>query len=392
MNQFGDERAAALLLDVMVIGAGQAGLATGYFLRRTGLSFQLFDRARRIGDSWRQRYDSLVLFSPRAKTGLPGLAMDGDPEGYPGKDECADYLERYAQAFGLPRSLGEGIVRLERRADHFVACTSRGRHITSRTVVVAAGAFQRSVIPPFASHLAPGVVQLRADSYRNSGQIPKGRVLVVGGGATGRQIALELARSHHVCLSLGRRVTITPQRLFGRDVMAWFDSLGVLRADKATAIGRFVRTHDSFPGLHLRSGALTRRGVRLRPRTVGATSDECLFADGSAEGFDAVIWAIGYRDDSSWLHVPEAVDGARNFVEDRGVSAVSGLFHVGRSWQTSRASALLCGVGTDAARVVDRVARRCRAGTSGRSASELKRHERGESRCPFTTLRSSATT
>ena len=355
MNQLLDGDPATMVLDVIVVGAGQAGLATGYFLRQTGLSFRLFDRARRIGDSWRHRYDSLVLFSARTYSSLPGSPMDGEPEGYPGKDEMADYLERYAQACGLPRSLGEGIVRLDRRADHFVGCTSRGRQITSRAVVVATGAFQRSVIPPFASHLAPGVLQLGGDAYRNPGQIPRGRVLVVGGGATGRQIAFELARSHDVCLSLGRRVTITPQRLFGRDVTAWSDRLGLLRADKATAIARFVRSHDSFPGLHLRSGALQRRGVRIRPRTMGPTSDGCLFADGSAGVFDAVIWAIGYRDDSSWLHIPEAVDDAGNHIEDRGVSSVPGLFYVGRSWQTSRASALLCGVGDDAARVVDRV-------------------------------------
>lgn len=356
MNELVDRPPAAMLLDVLVVGAGQASLATGYFLRRQGLRFHLFDRAHRIGDSWRRRYDSLVLFSPRAYNSLPGLPLKGDLEGYPGKEEIAEYLERYAYSFGLPVSMGEGIVHLERREQHFVAYTSRGRHITSRAVVVATGAFQHSVIPPFASHLASSVLQVRADLYRNPGQLPDGRVLVVGGGATGRQIALDLARTHDVCLSVGRQVTITPQRLFGRDVMAWFDRLGLLRADKATVRGRFVRVNDSFPGLHLRSRALKRNGVRLRPRTVGATADECVFADRSSEMFEAVIWAIGYRDDSSWLHIPEAVDDARNYVEHRGVSPVPGLFHIGRSWQTSRASALLCGVGADAARVVDRVA------------------------------------
>jgi cation diffusion facilitator CzcD-associated flavoprotein CzcO len=256
MNQLGDEPSTAMLLDVIVVGAGQAGLATGHFLRRQGLRFHLFDRAHRIGDSWRHRYDSLVLFSPRANNGLPGLPLDGDSEGYPDKDEIADYLERYAQALNLPRSMGEGIVSLERRADHFVACTSSSRHITSRAVVVATGAFQRSVIPQFASRLPADVMQVAADSYRNPWQIPAGRVLVAGGGATGRQIALELSHSRQVCLSVGRRVTITPQRLFGQDVMVWFDRLGLLRADKATSMGRFVPAHESLPGLHLRSRAL----------------------------------------------------------------------------------------------------------------------------------------
>lgn len=338
--------------DVIVVGAGQAGLATGFFLRRTELSFRLFDRARRVGDSWRRRYDSLVLFSPRAFNGLPGLPMEGDPQEYPGKDEIADYLERYARAFQLPVSTGEGITGLHRRADRFAATTSRGRHIVSRAVIVAAGAFQRSVMPPFASHLSPGIAQLAADSYRNAREMPGGRVLVVGGGATGRQIAHELASSRRVSLSIGRPVLITPQRFLGRDITLWFDRLGFVRADKSTARGRFARAHESFPGLHLRSGALKRRGVRLRPRTVGATPGECLFADGSAEAFDTVIWATGYRDDSSWLHIPEAVDVAGNYSEERGVSPVPRLFHVGRNWQNNRASALLFGVGADAARIV----------------------------------------
>ncbi len=350
-----DDASSAMLLDVLVVGAGQAALATAFFLRQEGVRFRLFDRAPRIGDSWRRRYDSLVLFTPRAYNSLPGVPMTGAPDGYPGKDEIADYLETYAHSFGFAVSLDEGIARLECRRDHFVAHTEKGRSVTSRAVVVATGAFQRSVIPPFASHLPPGVRQVPADSYRNPRQIPEGRVLVVGGGATGRQVALELARTHDVCLSAGRQAIITPQRVFGRDVTTWFDRLGLLRADKASVIGRLVRAHESFPGLHLRSRALSRSGVRLRPRTVGVSCDACVFADGTSETVDAVIWSIGYRDDASWLSIPEAVDENGDYVETRGVSSVPGMFHVGRSWQTSRASALLCGVGGDAARVAAHV-------------------------------------
>src|SRR5688572_13953508 len=132
---------AALALDVMVVGAGQAALSTAYFLQQASVRFQLFDRACRVGDSWRHRYDSLVLFSPRSYCALPGLAMEGDPHGYPGKDETADYLERYAKTYGLPIALQEGIARLEQRGDHFVGLTTRGRRVTSRAVVVATGAF-----------------------------------------------------------------------------------------------------------------------------------------------------------------------------------------------------------------------------------------------------------
>ena len=349
------ERSDALVLDVVVVGGGQAGLATGYFLQQAGVRFRLFDGSARVGDSWRRRYDSLVLFSPRSYSALPGLVMEGDPDGYPNKGEIANYLEQYADRFGLPIALQEGIARLEHRGDDFIARTSRGRRVEARAVIVATGAFQRSVIPPWAVSMPAGITQLGADAYRNPEQLRARRVLVVGGGGSGRQIALELARSHEVSLSVGGRIAITPQRVLGRDVVVWFDRLGFLRADKATVRGRFARAHESFPGPHLRDSALRHRGVRLRPRAMAATADGVAFADGSHAECDAVIWAGGYEDDARWLRVPGAVDANGNHIEDRGVSPVPGLFYVGRSWQTSRASALLCGVDTDAARTVAQV-------------------------------------
>ena len=351
----GDKQSEALMLDVIVVGAGQAGLATAYVLQRAGVRARVFDGAARIGASWRRRYDSLVLFSPRSYCALPGMVMQGDPEGYPDKDEIADYVERYARRFELPVTLQEGIAHLERRGGHFIACTSRGRYVSSHAVIVATGGFQRSVVPRWAASLAAGITQVRGDAYRNPQQLPPGRVLVVGGGGTGRQIALELAGTHDVSLSIGGTITITPQRVLGRDVMVWFDRCGLLRADTATARGRFVRAHDSFPGPRLRDGALQGCGVRLRPRTISAAADECVFADGTRRAFNAVIWAAGYADDARWLRVPGAVDTNGNHIEDRGVSPIPGLFYVGRSWQTSRASALLCGVGSDAAGIVAQV-------------------------------------
>lgn len=352
MPQARDERPGALVLDVLVVGAGQAGLATGYFLQRAGVRFLLLDGSARVGDSWRRRYDSLVLFSPRSLSALPDFVMPGDPDGYPTKDEIANYLERYADLFRLPLALQENLVCLERRGDYFIGQTNRGRQLVSRAVIVATGAFQRSAIPRWAAPMPRGITHLGADTYRNPGQLPPGRVLVVGGGGSGRQIALELTRSHEVSLSVGTRITITPQGVLGRDVMVWFDRLGFLRADKATARGRFVKAHESFPGPHLRDSALRRRGVHLRPRTTAVTSEALEFADGSRATFEGVIWACGYEDRSRWLQIPGTVYANGNHIEDRGVSPISGLYYVGRSWQTSRASALLCGVAADASRIV----------------------------------------
>jgi putative flavoprotein involved in K+ transport len=281
--------------------------------------------------------------------------MPGDPEGYPTKDEMADYLERYAQSFHLPVYLAEGIARLERSGWRFVAQTTRGQRVEATAVIVATGAFQQPIMPAFASKLAPDVMQLTAATYRWPAQLPLGCVLVVGDGATGRQIASELATTHAVTLSTGKPLQVVPQRLLGHDSMWWFDKVGALHADKATRFGRWVRAHDAIPGWHLRHAALRRQGVRIAPRTIDGLDKQVWFADRTTTTVDTVLWTIGYRDEVSWLHIPGAVDARSHFVEERGIAPVPGIFYVGRSWQNNRASALLCGVGREAAAIVDRV-------------------------------------
>ncbi len=141
-------------LDILVVGAGQAGLALGFHLRKTPFRFQIVDRNVRVGDSWRKRFDSLVLFTPRAYSALPGLAVPGDPNGYPTKDEMADYLEIYANRFDLPVVLGAGIRWLERVDGGFRAVTEAGEPIECRAVVLATGAFQRPAIPAISKGLS----------------------------------------------------------------------------------------------------------------------------------------------------------------------------------------------------------------------------------------------
>jgi putative flavoprotein involved in K+ transport len=351
-----DTTPAKQRLDIVVIGGGQAGLATGYFLRNMRLSFLILERHERPGESWRQRYDSLRLFSPRSFSALPGLALAGDPKGLPTKDEIADYLERFAATFQLPVVSGEGVALLQKPGNEFLVRTTRERVIAARAVIVAAGAFQCASVPGFAGGLSADVQQFTAQTYRRPGQVAGPRILVVGGGASGRQIARELADERDVTLSVGRRALITPQRLLGRDMMWWSRRTGALTADKTSRYGRFLRAHDAFPGLHLRSGALRRAGVRIAGRAIGAEGRHVHFARGKTAAFDAVIWATGHHDDTSWLAVAGGVDVHGNYAEDRGISPVPGLFHIGRSWQNNRGSALLCGVGRDANEIVHRVA------------------------------------
>ena len=339
--------------EILIVGAGQAGLAAGFHLRQRGVSFTLIEGRGRIGDSWRERYDSLVLFSSRAYSALPGLALTGDPSGYPGKNEIADYLEHYARMMRLPVIMNARLTSLEQRDHTFVAAIENGQRIRATSVIIATGPFQKPLVPAFARDLNPAVAQLTGATYRRPEQLPAGRVLVVGDGATGRQVSRELTATHEVWLATGKFRLVVPQRFLGRDIIACFETTGALRADKESWHGRFVQLFDPIPGWSLRLPALRRAGVRVVRRAVQAEDRAVEFADGSAATFDAVIWAIGYHDDSSWLQIPEAVDQRGNYIQNRGVSPVPGLFHIGREWQNNRASALLTGVGNDAVAIAN---------------------------------------
>jgi putative flavoprotein involved in K+ transport len=348
---------ATTVLDVLVIGGGQAGLATAYHLRSTGLRFEVVERNSRIGDSWRARYDSLSLFTPRAYSALPGMSLEGDPDGYATKDEVADYLERYASRFALPVRLVAGVRRLERVDGGFRATLGGGATIGARAVVIASGAYQQPAIPHVASGFSSDVVQLTPLSYHNPGSVPAGTVLVVGDGATGRQIARELAPTHQVLLAGGRGRSLARDRVLGRSIYWWLDHLRLLRATRDSRIGRRLRSRDAFPGRGLDDGHLRAAGIQSVPRLTAADRTTAGFADGTAQDVASVIWATGYRDDSGWVLIPEASNQVGSFLESRGMSPIRGLFFVGRRWQTTQGSALLLGVGADAALIVRELTR-----------------------------------
>jgi putative flavoprotein involved in K+ transport len=343
--------------DVLVIGAGQAGLATGYHLGPTGLGYELLDGNSSVGDSWRHRFDSLKLFTPRSYSALPGLVVPGDPNGFPGKDEIADYLKTYAAHFGMPVRLNTPVRLLERWGDRFRLTTEDGFTRESRAVVIATGAFQCPNVPSISSAFAAEVHQLSADAYRRPSGLPAGTVLVVGDGATGRQIALELAATHTVLLSTGRARRVTPHRILGRSIFWWLDHLGVLRASRETRIGRLMMSRDPFPGRPLALPRLRQAGVKLMGRLAAAEGTTAHFADGTRCDVSALIWATGYRIDSSWVGIPALKRPDGTFIHSRGISPVAGVYFVGQSWQWTRGSALLTGVGADAAYVTARIAR-----------------------------------
>jgi putative flavoprotein involved in K+ transport len=338
-------------LDVLIIGAGQAGLALGYHLTGTGLSFQLLESNGQVGDSWRKRYDSLTLFTPRAYSALPGLPMAGDQDGFAGKDETADYLEQYARHFNLPVRTGVGITLLSRSYDSrypYRAITTTGEWLEARTVVLATGAFQVPAIPKVAGGLSEKVAQFTTHNYKNPADVPAGTVLVVGDGATGRDIAWELASSHRVILATGRRRKLIPARFLGKNSWWWLDKLGILNLPGESGLGQRIKEADAFPNNGKTLKKLEKRGVQILSRLKACQGNRVSFAGGETAEVESVFWATGYRDHSDWVAIPEVKDEEGNFIHWQGISPEPGFYHIGRPWQRSRGSALIWGVGRDA--------------------------------------------
>lgn len=343
---------------VLVIGAGQAGLAAGYYLRRAGLPFLIVDAHPRVGDSWRSRYASLTLFTPRQFSALPGLPLAGNREQYPSRDEFAVYLEDYAARFSLPVRSGTRVARLSRANRVFLAEMDSGEKIEASEVIVATGGFQKPIVPSISSGFGSEVLQLTPQTYQNPAGVPDGPVLVVGDGASGRDIALECRTLQPVMLSHGKPRKLFPEGLFGKSIWWWLRLLGILKASPESWIGRKVRAADAFPDRGQGDKHLAQAGVRLVPRLVAASGETATFSDGSSATVRTVIWATGYRDETGWVEIPSAVGPDRAFSHTNGVSAVPGLYFVGRPWQRNRASALVMGAGPDAERIVEEIVRR----------------------------------
>ena len=339
-------------VDVVVIGAGQAGLAMGYFLARQGRRFAILEAADSIGSSWRTRWDSLVLFTARRYDALPALVFPGDPDGHPTRDEVISYLEQYAATFELPVELGARVRSLARVDGRFVVGLE-GEVLQADQVVVATGPFQSPNVPAVAADLAPDLYQAHSTAYRRPSDVPEGAVLVVGGGNTGYQIAAELSSTHDAHLAVGSRQKPLPQRLLGRDLFWWLTKTGLIRKTADSRIGRRLRGSDTLIGSSPRG--LRRLGVDLRPRVVSARDRTIGFADGSELEVDAVIWATGYRSDHAWVDAP-VFDPDGGVRHRRGVTDVPGLYFLGLSWLHTRGSALIGWVQDDAEFIAGEIA------------------------------------
>jgi putative flavoprotein involved in K+ transport len=363
-------------LDTVVIGGGQAGLAVGYHLRQRGRRFVILDSGERVGDSWRRRWDGLRLFTAARYDGLPGMPFPARAHTFPTKDDVADYLESYAIRMDLPVRLGcrvSGLWRNEGGDGYVVA--AGGQRFEATEVVVASGAYQHPRVPDFAAELGPAIRQLHSSEFHNPSNLQEGGVLVVGASNSGAEIAMSAARQHRTVLS-GPDKGKMPVRPEGRlarlfDPAFWFFLNRVATLDNP--FGRralpFVRDHGG-PLERVWPADLAAAGVeRVYARTVGARGGLPVLDDGRVLDVANVIWCTGFRPEFGWIHPPVlGVDGWP--LQVRGVvPSAPGLYFVGLPFLHSGASALLGGVGKDAAFIVDRIAARTSPSLPARKAT-----------------------
>jgi putative flavoprotein involved in K+ transport len=398
--------------DVVIIGAGQAGLATSHELTRAGIPHLLLERGR-VAQTWRSRWDSFCLVTPNWSVQLPGHPYDGDdPHGFMPREVLVSWLADYAAAVAAPVVEGVEVRSLTPLPKGgFVVETSAGR-LTARDVVVCTGAYQRPHRPAGAADLPAGLLQIDVENYRRPADLPGGAVLVVGSGQSGCQIAEELHQAdRRVFLACGRAAW-APRRIGDHDLFWWLRETGELETPLAalpTPADRLLGNvqssgRDGGHDLHYRT--LRRMGVTLLGHFLGADDQEAYFAADLAstvawsdqrsvrflerictvaadrgvpppgipqpESFapeapervdlrslGAVVFTSGFRPDyTSWVRCPEAFDELGFPIHRDGSSTrVPGLHFVGVHYLRKRKSSLLIGVGEDAALVGATIAR-----------------------------------
>jgi len=347
---------------VVVIGGGQAGLTVGYHLEQRGIDFVILDASERVGDAWRSRWDSLRLFTPARMNGLPGMPYPGRGRDFIGKDEIADYLERYAIEMDLPVHNKTRVTRLSRTGDGSYLAETPDAVYRAPQVIVAMADYQKPNVPAFAPDLDPDIIQLHSTQYRNPSQLVPGAVMVVGLGNSGSDIAYEVAKTHDV-VAAGTVEAAIPFRLesrFGRTIGTRLVRFAMVRVlSTSTPIGRKARPkmlHKHGPLVRVRPRELEKAGVARIGRITGVVDGCPTTGDGEPIRVANVIWCTGFRSGFDWIDIPVFNDEGKPNHERGVVEESPGLYFVGLYFLHSVWSETLPGMKIDAKYVVDHAA------------------------------------
>lgn len=362
----------------LIIGAGQSGLAAAYHLQQRGVDYVMVDSHLRVGDAWRNRWDSLRLFTQARFNNLPGLDFPGPPTGHPTKDEVADYLERYADTFQLNPRLGVTVDDVARTPDGRFLATCGPESYLAANVVVAGGYYRQPRLPSSHADMCSEINQLHSSEYRNAGQLVDGPTLVVGAGNSGLEIAMDLARVGRSVTVAGedvQQIPFNPDSRLGRTAflpMVRFVFHHVMSL--GNVVGR--RAYDQLlkttsPVVRITARDLAEVGVERAPRLVGVENGQPKMADGSVRSAANVIWCTGFQPDFSWIPSLGLQPGERPS-HQRGVSdQEAGLYFMGQFFQYAMSSSLLTGVGRDAEFVANAIAQRKSRSGPGRPSTDV---------------------
>ncbi|MCD9085203.1 NAD(P)/FAD-dependent oxidoreductase [Stenotrophomonas sp. SY1] len=333
--------------DVVVVGAGQAGLAMSYHLKGSGIPHIVVEKQEAPGGSWPSYYDSLTLFSPARHSSLPGYPFPGGGKRYPRRDDVVQYLRDYARKFGLPIQVRSEVERIEFGTDRHLVCLRNGPPISAGAIVVASGGFNAPYVPDVAGTAKFCGEILHSASYRNTEPFHGKRVVVVGAANSAVQIAYELSAVADVTLATRERIRFAPQRILGLDFHDWLKWSRLERSswlsDQSTPV-----LDDGRYRAAIRTGALRRRQMFKE-----ISKDSVIWPDGECQRVDSIIYATGYRFNAPFLEGTPALDDNGHIHQHHGASSsVAGLFYLGIPLQRNFASATLRGVGNDASAIL----------------------------------------
>ena len=400
-------------IETVIVGGGQAGLSTSYYLTHQGRAHVVLEQAPAAGNAWRNdRWDSFTLVSPNWAIRMPGAEYKGDaPEGFLPRDEIVAYFERYVAQFALPVQYNTCVTSVEANEAGYVVKTDR-ETFHAANVVIASGLFQQPRIPPYSSQLPPAITQLHSGKYRNPRALPPGAVLVVGSAQSGCQIAEELyqsGRKVYLCVCNAGRV---PRRYRGKDIFEWLNVVGFLdrtpdrlpspkarfagnphlsgahgghtlnlhqfSRDGVQLLGHLHDVQDGklilAPDLHdclakadqfeadivklvdgyIQKNELTAPEEELPHLRNGYAVEPITELDLASAGISTVIWAIGYTFDFSMVKLPITADDGFP-IQQRGITSYTGLYFIGMPWLYKQKSGFILGVGEDAAYITEHI-------------------------------------
>lgn len=349
-------------VETIIIGGGQAGLSVGYGLKKAGHSFLILDANKRIGDAWRQRWDSLNLFTPAYLNGLDGMTFPGEKHRFISKDEMADFLEQYALNFELPVYNNMKVTNLSKNEEGFIVNTD-GKTFTSKNVVIAMSNYQKPNIPAFSQELDPDIFQIHSAEYKNPSQLQEGNVLIVGAGNSGADIALEVAKRRQTYVSgkdvghvpfrietgIARYLLIRLVRFVGHNILTTSTSFGKkIRPQVLTSGGPLVR---------VKPGDLVKAGIERVPKVKGVKEGFPLLENDRILNVKNIIWSTGFTPGFTWINLPILGDRDEPFHERGVVKSEPGIYFVGLNFLFSMTSDTITGIRRDARFIVDKILR-----------------------------------